>query len=95
MDVRLTKISNKFINILVSVVTYIDDVIDANHSLLTDDSADGETMNIGSTDNIDTTTLAEVVRDEMDPTLDIEYTEARDGDAEHTHADISKARSSR
>ena len=48
-------------------------------------------MNIGSTDNIDITTLAEVVRDEIDPTLDIEYTEARDGDAEHTHADISKA----
>ena len=73
------------------MVTYIDDVIDANHSLLTDDSADGEAMNIGSTDNIDTTTLAEVVRDEIDPTLDIEYTEARDGDAEHTHPDISKA----
>ena len=48
-------------------------------------------MNIGSTDNIDITTLAEVVRDEIDPTLDIRYTEARDGDAEHTHADISKA----
>jgi UDP-glucose 4-epimerase len=71
--------------------TYIDDIVDANHSLLTDDSADGETMNIGSTDNIDITTLAEVVRDEIDPTLDIRYTEARDGDAEHTHADISKA----
>jgi len=71
--------------------TYIADVVDANHSLLTDDSADGETMNIGSTDNIDITTLAEVVRDEIDPTLDIMYTEARDGDAEHTHADISKA----
>jgi len=41
-------------------------------------------MNIGSTDNIDITTLAEVVRDEIDPTLDIEYTEACDSDAEHT-----------
>lgn len=71
--------------------TYIDDIVDANHSLLTDDSADGETMNIGSTDNIDISTLAETVRDEIDPTLDIRYTEARDGDAEHTHADISKA----
>ena len=71
--------------------TYIADVVDANHRLLTDDSADGETMNIGSTDNIDITTLAEVVRDEIDPSLDIKYTQARDGDAEHTHADISKA----
>jgi len=40
---------------------------------------------------ISITTLAEVVRDEINPALDIEYTEARDGDAEHTHADISKA----
>jgi len=40
--------------------TYIDDVVEANHSLLTDNSADGETINIGSTNNIDITTLAEV-----------------------------------
>jgi len=71
--------------------TYIADVVDANHRLLTDDSADGEAMNIGSTDNIDIQTLAEVVRNEIDPSLDIVHTEAREGDAEHTHADISKA----
>ncbi|GAB6878852.1 hypothetical protein JCM17823_11260 [Halorubrum gandharaense] len=71
--------------------TYIDDIVDANHTLLTDDSADGEVLNIGSSDNIDITTLAEVVRDEIDPSLEIEYTEAREADAEHTHADISKA----
>jgi len=71
--------------------TFIEDITDANHRLLTDDSADGEVMNIGSTDNIDIATLAEVVRDEIDPSLDIKYTEAREGDAEHTHADISKA----
>ncbi len=72
--------------------TYIDDVVDANRRLLTDDSADGEAMNIGSTDNIDIRTLAEVVRDEIDPSLDIVHTDPREGDAEHTHADISKAR---
>ncbi|SNR70441.1 UDP-glucose 4-epimerase [Halorubrum ezzemoulense] len=71
--------------------TYIDDVVDANRQLLHDDNADGEIMNIGSTDNIDILTLAEVVRDEIDPDLDIEFTDAREGDAEHTHADISKA----
>lgn len=71
--------------------TYIDDVVDANRQLLHDESADGEIMNIGSTDNIDILTLAEVVRDEIDPDLDIEFTDAREGDAEHTHADISKA----
>ncbi len=72
--------------------TYIEDIIDANHRLLTDDSADGQAINIGSTDTIDIDTLAEVVRDEIDPGLDIVHTEAREGDAEHTHADISKAK---
>lgn len=71
--------------------TYIKDIVDANRTFLSDDSVDGEVMNIGSTDNIDIATLAEAVRDEIDPSLDIEYTEPRDGDAEHTHADISKA----
>jgi len=71
--------------------TYIEDIVEANHRLLTDDGADGEIMNIGSTDNIDIATLAEVVRDEINPSLNIRYTEAREGDAEHTHAGISKA----
>jgi UDP-glucose 4-epimerase len=60
--------------------------------LLTDDSADGEILNIGSTDNIDIRTLAEIIREEIDPTLDIVYDDPREGDAEHTHADISKAK---
>ncbi|AGB38745.1 SDR family oxidoreductase [Natronococcus occultus] len=71
--------------------TYIDDVVDVNEQLLHDDAADGEIMNVGSTDNIDIQTLAEVVRDELAPELELEYTEAREADAEHTHADISKA----
>jgi len=33
---------------------------------LTDDSVDGETMSIGSADNINNTTLAEVVCDDID-----------------------------
>ncbi|SEV81781.1 GDP-mannose 4,6-dehydratase [Natrinema salifodinae] len=71
--------------------TYIDDIVGVNEQLLTDDSADGEILNVGSTDNIDIRTLAEVVRDEIDPSLEIEYGDPREGDAEHTHADISKA----
>ncbi|MDG5761557.1 SDR family oxidoreductase [Natronococcus sp. A-GB1] len=71
--------------------TYIDDVVDVNQQLLQDDSADGEILNVGSTDNIDIETLAEVIRDELAPELELEYTEAREADAEHTHADISKA----
>ncbi|MFU8867599.1 SDR family oxidoreductase [Natronococcus sp.] len=72
--------------------TYIDDVVDVNRQLLDDGSADGEILNVGSTDTIDVRTLAELVRDEIDPSLDLEYGERRTGDAEHTHADVSKAR---
>ena len=71
--------------------TYIDDVVDTNLKLLSDSSADGEIMNIGSTDNIDILSLAESVRDEIDPSLEIEFAERHESDAEHTHADISKA----
>jgi len=71
--------------------TYIEDIRRVNEQLLTDDSADGEIVNIGSTDNIDIRTLAEVIRDEIDPALDIVYDDARTGDAEHTHANVSKA----
>jgi len=71
--------------------TYVEDIRRVNKQLLTDDSADGEICNIGSTDNIDIRTLAEVIRDEIDPSLDIVYDAARTGDAEHTHANVSKA----
>jgi len=71
--------------------TYVEDIRRVNKQLLTDDSADGEICNIGSTDNIDIRTLAEVIRDEIDPSQDIVYDEARTGDAEHTHAEVSKA----
>jgi len=71
--------------------TYVTDVRRVNEQLLEDGSADGEILNIGSTDNIDILTLAEVVRDAIDPSLDIVFDDAREGDAEHTHADVSKA----
>jgi len=72
--------------------TYIDDVVAANAQLLTDDSADGETLNIGSTDTIAIRTLAEEIRDQLAPELAIDFAERHDADAEHTHADTSKAR---
>ena len=71
--------------------TYIADVVDVNRTLLTDDTADGETMNVGSTDRISIQELAELVRDELAPDLDVAYTEGYDIDADHTHADIGKA----
>ena len=71
--------------------TYIDDVVAANRTLLTEDAADGEAVNVGSTDNIEIRTLAAEIRDQLAPDLEIEYAERYDADAEHTHADTTKA----
>ena len=71
--------------------TYIDDVVEANLLLLETDAADGEAVNIGSTDNIEIRELAAVIRDEIAPDLDFEFDDRHDADAEHTHADVSKA----
>ncbi|MCQ4333846.1 SDR family oxidoreductase [Natronomonas sp. F2-12] len=72
--------------------TYIDDVVGANVTLLSADAADGAALNIGSTDNIEILTLAEEIRDQLAPELELEFAERHDADAEHTHADSSKAR---
>ena len=72
--------------------TYIDDVVEANVTLLDTDAADGQALNIGSTDNIAIKTLAEEIRDQLAPDLDLVYEERHDADAEHTHADTSRAR---
>jgi UDP-glucose 4-epimerase len=71
--------------------TYVDDVVAANRTLLETDAADGEVLNVSSGDNISIQTLAEEIRDQLAPDLDIEYTEGYDVDAEHTQADITKA----
>jgi UDP-glucose 4-epimerase len=71
--------------------TYIEDIVDANVRLITESAADGETLNIGSTDNIEILTLAKEIRDQLAPELDIGFADRHDADAEHTHADISKA----
>ena len=72
--------------------TYVDDVLDANRALLETDVADGEAINVGSTDNIEIRTLAGEIRDQLAPELGLEYAERYDADAEHTHADTTKAR---
>ena len=71
--------------------TYIDDIVAANERLLETNAADGEIMNIGSTDNIDIKTLAMVIRDEIAPDLELVYADRFEADANHTHANISKA----
>jgi UDP-glucose 4-epimerase len=72
--------------------TYVEDIVGVNETLLTDDGADGEVLNVGSTDRITIETLATEIRDRLAPDLEIAYTEGYDIDAEHTHADVSKAR---
>jgi UDP-glucose 4-epimerase len=72
-------------------LTYIDDVVDANRTLLSTDAADGEIMNIGSGDNIPIIDLAQEIRNLIDHNLSIQYDERHKADAEHTHADVSKA----
>jgi UDP-glucose 4-epimerase len=71
--------------------TYIQDVVDANLTLLESGLVDGEVLNIGSSDNIEIRTLATEIRDLLAPGLELEYDERYDADAEHTHADVSKA----
>jgi UDP-glucose 4-epimerase len=71
--------------------TYIEDIIEANVSLLGTDAADGEALNIGSTDNIEIKKLAAVIRDQIDPNLELAYADRYESDADHTHADTSKA----
>jgi len=71
--------------------TYIEDIAAANERLLETSAADGEVVNVGSGDRITVEKLASVIRDEIDPSLEIVYDDPREGDAEHTHADVSKA----
>jgi len=71
--------------------TFIEDVVEANVELLDNDAADGEAMNVGSTDNIEIKTLAEEIRDQLAPDLELVYEERHDADAEHTHAGTDKA----
>jgi len=53
--------------------TYVKAIKRVNEQLLYDDGVDGEILNVRSTDNIDILTLATVIRDEIDPCLDIMF----------------------
>ena len=66
-------------------------MVRANETLLSTDAADGEALNIGSTDTIEILTLAREVWDQLAPDLDIEFDKRHAADAEHTYADTSKA----
>jgi UDP-glucose 4-epimerase len=72
--------------------TYVDDVVEANLALMGTDAADGEVMNVGSTDNIAIGDLAAHVVAETGADVEPVYEDAKAADARHTHADVSKAR---
>ncbi len=72
--------------------TYIDDVVEANLALLETDAADGEAINVGSTDNITINDLADYVIEATGVDAEPVHESAKDADARHTHADVSKAR---
>ncbi len=72
--------------------TYVDDVIQANRALVDNAVADGQVINVGSGDRISIADLAEVVRDLIDPDLPVVFDDRHDADADHTHADIGRAR---
>jgi UDP-glucose 4-epimerase len=71
--------------------TFIEDIVDANVQLLDTDAADGEAINVGSTDTIEIRTLARQIRDRLAPDLDIVFEARHEADTDHTHADTSKA----
>jgi UDP-glucose 4-epimerase len=64
--------------------TFIEDVVEANVTLLTVDAAEGEAV------NIEINTPAEEIRDQLTPELDLVYEERYDADAQHTNADTTK-----
>jgi len=72
--------------------TYIEDVVAANRRLLSTDAADGEVLNIGSTDNISITDLAAHVVEATGAAVSPVHESAKEADARHTHADVTKAR---
>jgi UDP-glucose 4-epimerase len=69
---------------------YIDDVVQANEKAATTDAV-GEAYNIGTGESVTIRELAETIQDITDTNSDIVHTEPREGDIEHSEADISKA----
>ena len=72
-------------------IYYVADIVDANRTLLDSDAADGNVLNIWSSDNISIQELAETVRNQLAPERGIEYESAREADTEHMHASAEKA----
>ncbi|MCJ7805194.1 SDR family oxidoreductase [Patescibacteria group bacterium] len=70
--------------------TYVDDVVEA--SLLAGDKGDGQTYNIGSGNRVTINELAQKIVNITNSKSRIIHTLSQKGDAEHTWANIDKAR---
>ena len=64
----------------------INDVHGANVNMLSEDAADGETINIGSTDNIEVLKLAGKIRGQLAQDMGGASAERHNAGAERTHA---------
>lgn len=73
-------------------LTYVDDVVRANHALLDTDAADGEVLNVASDDEVTVLELARAVCDRVDGDLSIEFGERHDADVQTSRTDVSLAR---
>lgn len=69
---------------------YIDDVIRVN-LLAASSPMDGSAINVGTGTAISIRTLAEMIRDHIDPTVRITSVTRPDGDIQHSCADMSRA----
>lgn len=69
---------------------YIDDVVEANCLAATSD-ASGRAFNIGTGQSVTIREVAEQIQDQTETDAAIVHTESRDGDIDHSRADISAA----
>ena len=71
---------------------HVDDIVEANLQAATSDKAVGEAFNIGTGDSIEIRELATTIHEITNSNADIVYVDSREGDIEHSEANIQKAR---
>lgn len=72
--------------------TYINDIVDANLSLIETNDADGEVLNIGSGGTITIENLANLIVKKTGASVEPIYTDPVEGDTEATHCNYDKAK---
>ena len=71
---------------------HVDDIVEANIQAATSDKAVGEAFNIGTGNSIEIRELAATIHEITDSDADIVHVDPREGDIDHSEADIDKAR---